>query len=207
MHRALEEADRVEGRQGDPDDGHEGVDDLGLEDPDQDVELADEVRGPRHRQGRQGDDQEQGREHRRPHREAAEPGEVLAPRALPQQGDDQEDRGHHQAVVDHLEHGAVGAVGAQGEDPDRDEAELGDRGVAGDQAHVGLRERHHRPVEDAGDADQQDQLLVGDGGLRVERQRDPQEAVGADLREHPREQRQHRAGARPGRRRAASRGR
>ena len=104
----------------------------------------------------------------------------------------QEDRRHHEAVVDHLQHRAVGAVGAQGEDPDRDEAELGDRGVAGDQAHVGLRERHHRPVEDAGDADQQDQLLEVDGGLRVERQRDPQEAVGADLREHPREQRQHR---------------
>ena len=128
----------------------------------------------------------------RAHRQAAEPRQVLGAGALPQQGDDQEDRRHHQAVVDHLEHRAVGAVGSQGEDPDRDEAELGDRGVAGDQAHVGLRERHHRAVEDAGDADHQDQLLEVDRRLRVERQRDPQEAVGADLREHARQQRQHR---------------
>ncbi len=197
MHRALEEADRVEGRQRDPDDGYEGIDDLRLEDPDQDVELPDEVGRPRHRQGRQRDDEEQGREHRRSHRETSEPGKVLAPGALPQQGDDEEDRCHHEAVVDHLEHRAVSAVGAQGEDPDRDEAELGDRGVAGDQAHVGLRERHHRPVEDAGDADQQDQLLVLHGGLGVEGQRDAQEAVGANLREHPGEQRQHRQRRRP----------
>ena len=43
VHRALEEADRVEGRQRDADRGHERVDDLRLEDADQDVELADEV--------------------------------------------------------------------------------------------------------------------------------------------------------------------
>ena len=40
--------------------------------------------------------------------------------------------------------------------------------------------------------DHQDQLLELDRGVGVERQHDAQEAVGADLREHAREQRQHR---------------
>ena len=105
VHRALEQADRVEGREHDADRGHEGVDDLRLEDADQDVELADEVGGPRHRQGRQRDDQEQRREHGRPHRQPAEPGQVLACRRAPQSRATIRKIGaDDQAVVDHLEH-------------------------------------------------------------------------------------------------------
>ena len=95
-------------------------------------------------------------------------------------------------VVDHLQHRAVGAVGAQAEDPEGDEAELGDRRVAGDQADVGLRERHHRAVEDRGQRDQHHHLLELRGRLGKQRQHHPQEAVGADLREHRGEQDQHR---------------
>ena len=47
-------------------------------------------------------------------------------------------RRHDEAVVDHLQQRALRALGVQREDPQRDEAELGDRGVADDQPRVGL---------------------------------------------------------------------
>ena len=110
-----------------------------------------------------------------------------------------------EAVVDHLQDRPVGAVGAQGEDAGGDEAELGDRGVPGDQPHVGLGEGHHRAVEDRGQGDHQDHLLELDRRVGEERQHDPQEAVGADLGEHAGEDDQRPAAAPPGRRRASSR--
>ncbi len=78
-----------------------------------------------------------------------------------------------------------------------DEAELGDRRVAGDQPHVGLGEGHHRAVEDRGQGDHQDHLLELDRGVGEERQDDAQEAVGADLGEHPGEDDQDRQRRRP----------
>ena len=42
-------------------------------------------------------------------------------------------RRHHEPVVDHLQHRALGALVAQREDPERDEAELRDRRVPDDQ--------------------------------------------------------------------------
>ena len=205
VHRALEEAQRVVGGHHDRDRGDQREGDLGLEDADQDVELADEVGRAGHRQQRQGDDQEQRREHRRP--EASPPIRVmsLGPGALVEQRDDQKQRRDDQPVGDHLQHRAVGAVGPQRPDPQRDEAELRDRGVAGDEPRVGLRERHHRPVEDRGERDQQDHLLEAARRGGEERQHDAQEAVGADLREHPGEDAPAPAAARPGRRRASSR--
>ena len=147
---------------------------------------------PGHRQGGQGDDQEKRRQHRRPQRLAAQLAQVLAAGALGEQGDDQDHRRHHEPVVDHLQQRPVGPVGAQGEDPGGDEAELGDRRVAGDQPQVGLREGHHRAVEDRGQRDHQHDLLELDRRVGEQRQHDAQEAVGADLGEHAGEDRQRR---------------
>ena len=197
VHRPLVEAQRVVSGHRDAGDRDEGVDDLRLEEPVEDVELADEVGRPGHRQGRQGDDQEERRQHRCAHRHAAHLPQVLGSAALGEQRDDDEQRRDDEAVVDHLQHRAVGAVGAQGEDPGGDEAELGDRRVAADEPNVGLREGHHRAVEDRGQGDHQDDLLELHGRRREERQDDAQEAVGADLGEHAGEDRQHRQRRRP----------
>ena len=192
VHRALVEAQRVVGGHRDAGDGDEGEHDLRLEEAVEDVELADEVGRPGHRQGRQGDDQKQRRQHRRAQRHPAHLAQVLGPAALDQDRDDDEDRRDDEAVVDHLQDRPVGAVGAQGEDPGGDEAELRHRGVTGDQPHVGLGEGHHRAVEDRGQGDDQDHLLELHGGGGEERQHDSQEAVGADLCQHAGEDRQGR---------------
>ena len=85
------------------------------------------------------DDQEDRREHRRAQRDAAHLADVLrAARARGEQRDDEQQRRHDEAVVDHLQQRALGALRVQREDPERDEAELRDRGVADDQARVGL---------------------------------------------------------------------
>ena len=168
-----------------------------LEEAVEDVELADEVGRARHRQGGQGDDQEQRRQHRCPQRHAAHLADVLGTGALVEDRDDDEERRHDEAVVDHLQDRPVGAVGPQGEDPGGDEAELGDRGVTGDQPHVGLGEGHHRAVEDRGQGDHQDHLLEFDRGGGEERQHHPQEAVGADLGEHAGEDDEDRQRRRP----------
>ena len=86
--------------------------------------------------------------------------------------DDEEQRRDDDAVVDHLQHRALGALRREREDADRDEAELRDRGVADDQAGVGLRERHRRAVEDRRQPDQQHQRLEVHAGVGQHRQHD-----------------------------------
>ena len=77
------------------------------------------------------------------------------------------------------------AAASMREDPERDEAELRDRRVAEDQPRVGLREGLHRAVEDRDHReDQQDRVEVLGRG-REQRQHEPQEAVGGDLRDTP----------------------
>ncbi len=200
VHRALEEAQSVVGSHHHPGSGDEREDDLRLQQCIEDVELADEVGRSRHRQGGHGDDQKQGGEDRRPQRLPSQLAQVLAAGALRENGDDQQQRHDDDAVVDHLQQCSVGPVGSQGKDPGGDEAELGDRGVAGDQPHLGLREGHHRAVEDRGQRDRQHHLLELDRRGGKERQHDLQEAVGGDLREHGRRTRQAPGAAPHGRR-------
>ena len=95
-------------------------------------------------------------------------------------------------MVDHLEQRALGALRVQGEDAERDEPELRDGRVADDEPRVGHGEGHDRPVEDRGQADEQEQRLEVRGRVGVDRQDDAQEAVGRHLRQHPREDGQHR---------------
>ena len=72
----------------------------------------------------------------------------------------------------------------EGEDPQHDEAELGDRRVGDHQPHVVLREGEDRPVQDREDRHDDEQLLPVLGALGHDRQHDPQEAVDAHLRQH-----------------------
>ena len=106
--------------------------------------------------------------------------------ALGEQHDHEQHRRDDEPVLDRLHQRALGArrgvVG--GEDAERDEAELGDRRVAEDQPRVGLRERHHRAVEDRQHGEHEQDRLEVVHGVREQRQRHAQEAVGGDLGDH-----------------------
>ena len=139
MHRADEQPQRVDARHHDAGEGDHGDRELRFEDAEQDQELADEVRRAGHRERRERDDQEDAGEHRRAEGDAAHLADVLrAAGAAGEQRDDEQQRRDDEPVVDHLQQRALGALRVQREDPERDEAELGDRGVPGDQARVGL---------------------------------------------------------------------
>src|SRR5436309_1557701 len=71
VHRALVEADHVDGGEHDAGARDDPVRELVLEGAEQDVELTDEVRRARHRERRERDDQEQPGEHRRTQRDPA----------------------------------------------------------------------------------------------------------------------------------------
>ena len=192
VHRADEQPQRVHARHHHPAEGDRGYRELGFKDAEQDQELTDEVARAGHRQRGERDDQEQRSQHGRAERDAAHAPQVLgASRALRKQGDDEQERRHDEAVVDHLQQRALGPLGVEREDAQRDEAELRHGGVADDQARVGLREGDERPVHDGGQRDQQHQRLEVGGGVRVQRQHDREKAVGADLGEHAGEDHQH----------------
>jgi hypothetical protein len=193
VHRADEQPQRVHRGHPDAGEGDAADDQLGVEDADQDEELAGEVRRARHGQVRERDDEEERGQQGRAERQAAHVAQVLAAaRALGEVGDDDERGGHDQAVVDRLQDRALGAVAAQREDPEDDEAELRDGRVPEDQARAGRRERHRRPVEDRGERQHQHQVLEVRAGVGEDRRDDAQEAVGGDLGEHRREHGEHR---------------
>ena len=60
------------------------------------------------------------------------------------------------AVAHHLQHRALGGLQVEGHDPQQDEAEVGQAGVAHDQAHRGLAPGQQRAVDDADDRQQRD---------------------------------------------------
>ena len=83
---------------------------LVVERPEQDQELADEVRRAGHRQRRERRDQEQRGQHGRAERDPAHVADVLrAAGALGQQRDDEEQRRDDEPVVDRLQQRALRA--------------------------------------------------------------------------------------------------
>ena len=87
-------------------------------------------------------------------------------------------------MVDHVEHRARERLRGEGEDPQRDEAEVGDRGVGDEPLHVLLPDREQRPVQDADHREHQYQRREPLAGQREQRQAVAQEAERADLVEH-----------------------
>ncbi len=193
VHRADEGAQHVDRGQHDAGEGHHRDRRLGLEGAEQDQELAGEVGRAGHGQRGQRDDQEDGCEHGRAERDPAHVAQVLrAAGAQREQPDDEEQRRGHERVVDALQQRALHSGALQREDPERDEPELGHRRVPDHEPGLRRRERHRRAVEDRGQRDQQQQGLVVLGGVREQRQRDLDEPVGGDLREHAGERGQRR---------------
>ncbi len=171
---------------------------LALEHAQQDHELADEVGGAGHRQGGEGDDQEQTRQHRCPEGDTAHVTQTL--RAAGPGGErshHEEQGGGHQSVVDHLQQRALCPFGTQREDSQDDEAELGHAGVGHHQPGVGGGEGHGGRPQDRDERDQQHQQLEMHGCVREQGQHDAQEPVGGDLGENAGEHRHRRDRHRP----------
>ncbi len=83
-------------------------------------------------------------------------------------------------------------VGGEGKDAERDEAQVADARVGHDALDIAFRQRHQRAVEDAehGQRGKHESVLLH--LAREERQREPDEPVGAELADDPGEEHQHR---------------
>ncbi len=88
-----------------------------------------------------------------------------------------------QAVVDHLDDGAIDTHQGHREEAQGDEAHVTDRTVGDQPLHVGLGQRGQGPVDDPDDRDRyqgRGQCRRPEGGHR---QVEPEEAVAADLQQ------------------------
>ena len=90
------------------------------------------------------------------------------------------------SVIDLLQHAARDAVGVHGEDAERAEAQVADRGIRDQLLPVRLHQADQRSVDDADDGedgqDLDDRLVHRRFGQQ--RQGEAQEAVGPHLQEH-----------------------
>jgi len=86
-------------------------------------------------------------------------------------------------VVDHLEQRSLPGHDVEGEEAEHHEAQVGDRGVGHQLLHVDLHPGDEGAVEDADHRERDEQRLRLQARLREERQRETQEAIGAELEE------------------------
>ena len=98
----------------------------GLEGAEHAEELADEAVGAGQADGGHGEQDEEGGPDGHLDGQAAELGHVAGVVALVHHADAQEERAGGQAVVDHVEHGALQAGGVEGEHAQHAEAQVGD---------------------------------------------------------------------------------
>ena len=103
--------------------------------------------------------------------------------------DDEERGGRHDPWLTICSSAPWPPSARQREDPERDEAELRDARVGDDEPRILGCERDRGRPQDRDQRDHQHQPLVMPRRVREQRQHDPQEAVGGDLREHAREDR------------------
>ena len=151
------------------------------EGPRQHEELAHEAVEARHPDGGEHGDGEQRREDRGRLLQAAQLGRLPRAPALVDEADEDEQRGHDEAVVQHEQHPAGQALGADGDRAQRDEADVGQRGVGHQALHVALRARHHGAVDDPDHGQGQQQGRQGPRRLGEEVEVEADDAVGAEL--------------------------
>ncbi len=148
---------------------------------DEDHELADEAVERRQADRGQGGEDEHDGEPGDRLRETAELLELLGVAAVIEHPDEQEEGAGRETVVDHLEQGALPGDLVEGEEAEHDESEVGDRGVGDQLLHVDLGPGDQRAVDDADQRQADDPGRELGRGLREERDREAQEAVGAEL--------------------------
>jgi hypothetical protein len=176
----LDDAEHVDGREDDARRGAHGLDaaedaePLGDERARDDHELADEAVRTRHAHRRERDDDEDGRVERHHLREAAELVHHARVAAIVDRADEEEERAGRDAVVHHLEHGALHAGLRDREEAQHHVAEVRDRRVRDEALHVVLLPGHERAVDDAAeDRDAREVARVARGHPREEPHREP----------------------------------
>ncbi len=174
--------------------GDGGVDRPGHERALEDEELADETGQAGQADAGQHEEAEGHRVHRRGPGQPAHPGDRAVMAALVDDPHEQEQAARDEPVVDHLQHGALEALLLEDEDAQRHEAHVADRRVGDELLEVGLDQGHDRAIDDGDERQHDDGHREGLRGVREERQREADEAVGAQLEQHAGQD--HRAGRR-----------
>jgi hypothetical protein len=162
-----------------------------LEDAREDQELTGEARRERDRERDDPGRHQHRRERRSPARHPPEQHELAGRSAALDHPREQEERGRDEAVVHHLQHGAVEAEVVRGEEAVADQAQLRERRVRDDAADVRRPKREQRAVHQAGGRKHEYHRPEVISRLRELADRDAQESVRRDLRDHAREQRRH----------------
>src|SRR6185437_6233630 len=182
VHRTDDDAERG-------DDGEDvGVGDGGGEGAEHDPELAHEAVEQGQADRRHHDPDEEGGVDRHHGGDAAVLLEIEGVAALVEDADQDEQAAGRDAVVEHLVDGALGADQAEGEDANHDEAHVADRAVGDQLLHVGLHEGDQRAVDDADQAEHDDDAGQGVGGAREEAEIEAQHAVRPHLQQDAGEQ-------------------
>ena len=153
-HGALEDPEHVDRGEHDADGGHDRPGRMSAEGADQHHELRDERVGARHGDGGQRADQEEAAEQRRHLPDPAVVADVSGAPAGGEHADDEEQQRRGQTVVDHVQHRAADRGRGEGEDTQRDEAEVRDRGVGDEPLEIALPGGDDRAVDDADDGQQ-----------------------------------------------------
>ena len=154
-------------------------------------ELAPEPGETGETQRRHGREAEQPPEVGRLREDAAEAADLAGAVALLDRTGEEEEHAGDQTVGDHAEDGGVDAEVGEGGDAEHHEAHVGHRRERDQAFHVALRETTQRAVDDADHRQQADPRRPRLRRARQDRERDADEAVGAEL-QHDRGQ-QHRA--------------
>ena len=105
--------------------------------------------------------------------------------ALVDHADAQEEGPGDDPVVDHLKDRALDAVSVERKDAQRHEAHVADARVGDEALDIRLGQGHVRAVDDGDDREHQHGREEELRGIGEDRQRDPQEPVGAHLEENP----------------------
>ncbi|MPL74842.1 hypothetical protein SDC9_20661 [bioreactor metagenome] len=167
---------------------HPGVD---LEGAHHGQEFTDEARGARQADVGHGEEHEDQRIARHPHRKPAIGVDLAGVHPVVDHADRKEQRPRDEAVAQHLEDRAVDALLVRREDAHGDIAHVRHRRIGDQLLHVGLRKCHQRGVDDGDRRHPEHHRGHHLSAHREHRQREAQEAVAAHLQHHRRQD--HRA--------------
>ncbi len=113
--------------------------------------------------------------------DALQLGDLVGVAAVVEEAEQDEQGTGDDAVVDHLEHGALDALGVEGEQAQDREAHVGDRRVGDQPLQVLLHGGDDAAVDDADGPEREHDRREPHGGLGEQVEAEAQEAVGAQL--------------------------
>ena len=161
--------------------------------PPENEELAGEAGEAGEADRGEEEEAEECRVHRGARGPAAHLRDLAVMRSLVADPDEKEESAGDEAMVQHLQDGAVDSLLVEREDAERDKAHVAHRAVRDELLQVGLHDRHDRTVDDGDHREHDDKRREVLRRLREERDREADEAVAAQLQQNARQD--HRAGS------------